>query len=1165
MAAAARLLSDVFRTCDCKKLRQYINKGYECNARQSEAPHSSLLHMVSALTCTDCDKGSTAQKIFEGGAEMDVKNDDGVTPLMMCAVSGNDRVAEVLLQAGVDVHAVCNKQSTALHWAAANNRTALVQLLLATGASVAAVCDDGSLALHAACSHGENCNLELIMRLVSCGEPGLVNTYNRDVVTPLLAAVCTGCSTEIVTYLLANGADANATNVIGAHALIFVSEIAMLRQLIDAGGTVNNRNSLGDTVLHAVAQFGRSAGIICCLLKAGADATATDATGSTPAEVALAYDHAATAALLQRAEADQRSKQQQQQQQQRVAPLPADRQILHGWQSSIDIEHRGKTVSAMVDHLEVSQGEQWRSTFVELIARVEFELYRRAADITAYSDVSTLQTRLNDLVADGLILQTQLKQGVCTHAAAATIAHSTTDKVAVSAIADAAVINREAGAQQRSHTAHDSGDSDSTTATSSAGSSGHDVQQQHQQQQQQQQQPLPTLTPLCMLYTAGSSAPGWHCTERDAHAPIRQQVIHKCLERWLAVVADLSRVSQSECGVLAVGLEAAMYTNAGSLELYSSDMLMKAAIEACVAILKNEEPTAQPALGSSGGSPGLSSVRRRQHYLMSTPIRAVAQAVADIAQQRQQHQQQQSSADTLRVSSPPSASSSRSAAHTAAAEPVCNISGTLHDAHGQTKAAAAVCAETVTASTELLYTGGVSASTSNNAAVQPTAECSTTAGDATAADNHSQCTPMQQMTTDSSVSRTASCSTAFAAGNSGHDVQQQQQQLMTAAAAAATVAAAGLNYLPEPRALVGSLGTTLIGGNLHSMRNTGSDNRNSGTAVDITVSDRAHVTAPVSQHDSTCVSVVAECAGSSTTGIDCISSSIENVYNRNNNSIISSSSSSGSSSISNNSSSSESKWHSMTVHLLQLEHQKTADASVAVDSTDDPNSSSSSSDHSSGSGDNTSNVNDIADSSSEAERASSITEQLLALQAQRVAAARQKATAAAAAAATAATAVTEASARVTQLQVASGTAADEAALVAVAEAAADKASAAYTAQAIACKLLQAELHSQREQLLCLSNAEQHSTTVTADVVTAVLDESESDDDCPPLAHANSLKLHDSTHTAKQPVVAVVLASCSSGSTGNSYNATNSSGSDNEQYKQQQPSSQCSSHVCSVVS
>jgi ankyrin repeat protein len=156
----------------------YIKKGYDCNARQSEAPHNSLLHLVASLTCTDCDKGSMAQKVLKAGAEIDVKNDDGLTPLMVCAMRGNERVATVLLEAGADVHAVCNQQRTALHWAAVKNRGTMVRSLLAAGALAAAVCDEGSLALHEACSHGADCDLQIIKQLVS-RTPEMLNKSSK--------------------------------------------------------------------------------------------------------------------------------------------------------------------------------------------------------------------------------------------------------------------------------------------------------------------------------------------------------------------------------------------------------------------------------------------------------------------------------------------------------------------------------------------------------------------------------------------------------------------------------------------------------------------------------------------------------------------------------------------------------------------------------------------------------------------------------------------------------------------------------------------------------------------------------------------------------------------------------------------------------------------------
>eukprot|EP00953_Heterococcus_sp_UTEX-ZZ885_P000527 809-Heterococcus_DN1.PRE.1 len=201
---------------------------------------------------------------------------------------GNERVATVLLEAGADVHAVCNQQRTALHWAAVKNRGTMVRSLLAAGALAAAVCDEGSLAPHEACSHGADCDLQIIKQLVS-STPEMLNKSSKlsnktSSVTPLLLAIGRGCSTEVALFLITSGADVNAADMVGTPVLMLTSDLAMVQLLLDAGAAVNARDLLGNTVLHTAAHFDRSAGIICCLLKAGGDVTATDTTGSTPAE-----------------------------------------------------------------------------------------------------------------------------------------------------------------------------------------------------------------------------------------------------------------------------------------------------------------------------------------------------------------------------------------------------------------------------------------------------------------------------------------------------------------------------------------------------------------------------------------------------------------------------------------------------------------------------------------------------------------------------------------------------------------------------------------------------------------------------------------------------------------------------------------------------------------
>jgi activator of HSP90 ATPase len=144
------------------------------------------------------------------------------------------------------------------------------------------------------------------------------------------------------------------------------------------------------------------------------------------------------------------------------------------------MSQRVNTASDIVAHLEMPEGDQWRSACVQLIARIECELYRRAADIEEYSDESTLRHRLNELVADGVILQTQLKQDDNAQTVTdSCTAQTSNDAAAVSTTANAAEINSGTDAQQNSHSAYDS--SSSGTDTSAAVSSDHDAQQQQQQ------------------------------------------------------------------------------------------------------------------------------------------------------------------------------------------------------------------------------------------------------------------------------------------------------------------------------------------------------------------------------------------------------------------------------------------------------------------------------------------------------------------------------------------------------------------------------------------------------------------------------------------------------------------------------------------------------------
>jgi hypothetical protein len=267
------------------------------------------------------------------------------------------------------------------------------------------------------------------------------------------------------------GADVHATERHGQTSLMYVVTVAAAQLLLDAGAAVNARCTLGSIVLHSAAARGVSAGVICCLLKAGADATATDTVGSTPADTAAVFGHSAVAALLHRAAADQRCRrqqQQQQQQQQSVAmPLPEHLQLGRAaatWHSSSDMTHRRKIHLQLVQFTFRTANGDCKAVDLQ---DLEFQLYKRAASLAEYRDSSTIAARVNALC------RTRLRANEAAAAAAAaadtTAAGSSATRSAVAAdrklaaavalqegLADAAGVKRECQALS------------GTTATSSA-------------------------------------------------------------------------------------------------------------------------------------------------------------------------------------------------------------------------------------------------------------------------------------------------------------------------------------------------------------------------------------------------------------------------------------------------------------------------------------------------------------------------------------------------------------------------------------------------------------------------------------------------------------------------------------------------------------------------
>jgi ankyrin repeat protein len=115
---------------------------------------------------------------------------------------------------------------------------------------------------------------------------------------------------SVVQLLLQRGADVHARDERGEQPLWHAHTLPVVKLLLAAGADATAVDGArGSSVLHSQAKCGTCAGVICMLLKAGADPTATVVCAETvvsPAHLAGINGHFALEALLSRAADDYR-------------------------------------------------------------------------------------------------------------------------------------------------------------------------------------------------------------------------------------------------------------------------------------------------------------------------------------------------------------------------------------------------------------------------------------------------------------------------------------------------------------------------------------------------------------------------------------------------------------------------------------------------------------------------------------------------------------------------------------------------------------------------------------------------------------------------------------------------------------------------------------------
>lgn len=146
-----------------------IEKGADAKNRWGESPlfYSVILGHEDHEDEEKIGRGLGLQDIVEllltNGADVDLTNERGETPLHRAVNTGNTGIVEMLLEAGAQVNAKTNTKITPLHVAAYKGIRGIVEMLLEAGAEVNAVATKGRTPLYYAEKKGHTEIVKLLL------------------------------------------------------------------------------------------------------------------------------------------------------------------------------------------------------------------------------------------------------------------------------------------------------------------------------------------------------------------------------------------------------------------------------------------------------------------------------------------------------------------------------------------------------------------------------------------------------------------------------------------------------------------------------------------------------------------------------------------------------------------------------------------------------------------------------------------------------------------------------------------------------------------------------------------------------------------------------------------------------------------------------------------
>mmetsp|Transcript_10021 Transcript_10021/g.13110 ORF Transcript_10021/g.13110 Transcript_10021/m.13110 type:complete len:808 (+) Transcript_10021:69-2492(+) len=266
-------------------LRFLVKYGADVNVPSTRG--STPLHVAAEYAELECVKCL----INEGGAKVNIANDDGFTALMKCcgifgaqpSIERRSSVVKFLLEkAGADVNAKEKNMRTSLHLAAAYGYVEIIEVLLEHGANIDDQDSAGFSPLCDAASRGKKNALRL---LLSEGADPTIRGWNGN--TFLHLASANGNDPNLIGFILEKInreiLPIDSKNFYGytpLHLAVKSGSIHVVEKLLQEGAAVNERTYLGDTALHIATQSLRE-NFVECILKHGGDPSSKNFRGQS--------------------------------------------------------------------------------------------------------------------------------------------------------------------------------------------------------------------------------------------------------------------------------------------------------------------------------------------------------------------------------------------------------------------------------------------------------------------------------------------------------------------------------------------------------------------------------------------------------------------------------------------------------------------------------------------------------------------------------------------------------------------------------------------------------------------------------------------------------------------------------------------------------------------